>query len=68
MSAPVAYVQVCTTFNTAQECTASVWMPYASGVVPYLSIESAQAIGLAFALLWGIAWGIRMTKRVLNES
>lgn len=68
MTAPVSYVQVCTEFNEAQECVASVWMPYASGVVPSLSIENAQNLGLSIALLWGVAWGIRMVKRVLNES
>lgn len=68
MTSPVSYVPVCTAFNEAQECTSTVWMPYASGAVPSLSIEAAQDLGLAIALLWGVAWGIRMVKRVLNEA
>jgi hypothetical protein len=68
MTAPVSYVAVCTAFDEAQACTETVWMPYASGAVPSLSIAAAQDLGLAIAGLWAIAWGIRMVKRVLNEA
>lgn len=37
------------------------------GALPTLSIDDAQSIGLAVALLWDTAFGIRMCKRALTQ-
>ena len=35
--------------------------------LPTMTVEDAQAIGLAVALLWATAYVFRMLKRALNE-
>lgn len=69
MSAPPAMVEVCTEFDSTDPtvCTASTWMPYSGGALPTLSIEDAQQIGLAFALLWATAYCIKLLKKVLTQ-
>jgi hypothetical protein len=65
----MVWVQSCAEadFNAAtQTCAAPIWTPEASAL-PTMSIADAQQIGMAIALLWAVAWGIRMVKRTLNE-
>ena len=38
-----------------------------TGAFPVLSIADAQQIGLAFALLWGTAFGLRMVRHALQK-
>lgn len=61
-------VAVCTQFDGAGACTQTVWMPYAAGPLPALSIADAQQIGTAIALLLALAWGIKMMKRTLSQD
>lgn len=67
MATPVSYVEVCTAFDAGGLCTATAWLPYQNGVLPTLSIEAAQSIGMSIALLWAGAWVIRVLKKLLTQ-
>lgn len=55
-------------FNVSTgECAAPYFGEVPSSM-PSLSISDAQAIGLAIALLWAVAFGIRMLKRALMQD
>ena len=63
-------VQACmeADFDAAtQTCTAPYWIPQPT-VLPALSIEDAQQIGMAIALLLAVAWVFRRVARHLNQS
>lgn len=52
---------------TAGVCTATAWVP-APGAFPVLTVADAQGIALSIGLLWGVAFGLRMVRKVLQES
>jgi hypothetical protein len=55
-------------FNaTTQTCAAPFYSQQAEAL-PSMSIDDAQQIGMAIALLWAVAWGIRALKKTLNET
>ena len=57
------YVRGCdaVNINSAGTCTAEIWVPQPTAL-PDLSIENAQEIGGAIALLWGTAYVFRVLK------
>lgn len=64
------FVQACVEadFDAAtQTCTAPYWIPQPT-VLPALSIEDAQSIGLAIAFLLATAWIFRRVARHINQS
>lgn len=61
-------VLVCTAFDGTGACTAQSWMSYGQQGLPTLTIEQAQAIAGAIALLWASAWVIKQLIRFLRES
>lgn len=67
MATPQAFVEVCTAFDAESVCTATAWLPYQNGVLPTLSIEAAESIGMSIALLWAGAWVIRVLKKLLTQ-
>ena len=48
-------------------CAQEVWVPQMSSL-PALDIEGAQAIGLACAGLWAIAWVFRRIRKFLDQA
>lgn len=48
-------------------CAQEIWVPQMPSL-PALSIEEAQAIGLACALLWGSAWVFRRIRKFMDQS
>lgn len=68
MTAPaplVGYVLTCTEQDASTgDCITTAWMPAG----PSLTVEQAQEIGLAIALLWAGAWVIRQIKRTLMQD
>lgn len=69
MAEPVAYVDVCTEFDTdGVTCLVHAWMPYSSGAFPALSTADAAQIGIAIAVLWAIAFGLRQCRKLLEQS
>jgi hypothetical protein len=65
----MAYVLQCADadFDAATGTCAAPFYGDAPSAIPTLSIADAMQIGLAIALLWGIAYGFRMVKRLLTE-
>lgn len=51
---------------TAHTCAAPFYSQQAEPL-PTMSIDDAQQIGMAIALLWATAWVFRMLKKTLNE-
>jgi hypothetical protein len=47
-------------------CAAPIWIPQPS-LIPELTIEDAQAIGLAFALLFATAFVFRLLRKFLLQ-
>lgn len=52
---------------TTGTCTAEVWVPQPP-IIPELSIEDAQLIGAKIAVLWAIAFGIRVIRQQIKRS
>lgn len=48
-------------------CAQEIWIPQMPSL-PALSIEGAQVIGSACALLWGIAWIFRRIRKFLDQA
>jgi hypothetical protein len=55
-------------FDAATGTCSAPFYSLPEGMVPTLSMADGQEIGMAIALLWGAAFGIRMMKRVLQET
>lgn len=53
--------------SATQTCTNAYWEAE-STVIPALSIEGAQQIGAAVALLWACAWVIRRIRKSVDQS
>ena len=67
MTAPLVQLCMPADFNAAtQTCAAPFFGPVPSAF-PVLSIADAQTIGLSIALLWGVAYAIRMVRRALQQ-
>ncbi len=65
-----ALVQVCLEANydaATAVCSAPYYAPQEAGW-PALSIEGAQEIGVACALLWSVAWVLRRLKKMVDHS
>lgn len=54
-------------FDAASGTCSAVFYSAPESSMPTLSIADAQSIGLALALLWGSAFGLRMIRKALNE-
>jgi hypothetical protein len=48
-------------------CAQEIWIPQMPSL-PALSIEEAQTIGLACALLWCTAWIFRRLRKFLDQA
>ena len=48
-------------------CAAPIWNPQESGFST-LTIDGAQQIGAAIAMLWAVAWIFRRLKKLLDQS
>jgi hypothetical protein len=48
-------------------CAAPIWIPQPS-IVPELTIEDAQALGLAFAGLWALAFVLRRIRKFVDQA
>jgi hypothetical protein len=65
-----ALVQVCleADYNAeTQTCASPYFAPQGSGL-PSLTLEQANEIGAAIALLWAVAWCIRRMMKTLDQS
>lgn len=65
----MSWVQSCADadFNAStQTCAAPIWTPETSAL-PTMTISDAQQIGMAAALLWATAWGIRRCAKALEQ-
>lgn len=63
-------VQFCTAddFDTAtQTCAAPFWGPY-STVIPPLPMEDAWPIAASIAMLWGIGFVIKRSRKAGEET
>ena len=49
------------------QCTAVIWIPQPS-LLPELTVEGAQAIGAAVALLWAVAFVFRLIRKQIDKS
>lgn len=47
-------------------CAAEIWIPQPS-IIPELTIADAQAIGLAIAGVWAVAFVFRLIRKLLNQ-
>jgi hypothetical protein len=47
-------------------CAAPIWNPQEAGF-PTLTIEGAQEIGTAIAVLWAVAWVFRQVRKAMQE-
>lgn len=63
-------VQVCleSDYDAATATCASPYYAPHGGGWPALSLDDAQAIGAACALLWAVAWIFRRLKKQLDQS
>lgn len=52
---------------TTGQCVAPFYTYPPTAGFPPLSLDDAQTIGLAIAVLWAAAWGIRRVKRLLDQ-
>lgn len=48
-------------------CSAQIWIPQPS-ILPELTIADAQALGLAFAGLWALAFVFRTIRKFVNQA
>ena len=48
-------------------CSTEIWIPQAS-VFPVLTIADAQALGLAFAGLWALAFVLYRIRKFLDQA
>lgn len=48
-------------------CSTEIWIPQAS-VFPELTIADAQALGLAFAGLWALAFVLYRIRKFLDQA
>lgn len=48
-------------------CAAEMWIPQQTSL-PALTVEEAQAIGIAFALLWAVAFVFRRLRKFLDQA
>jgi hypothetical protein len=65
-----ALVQVCLEADydaATATCTSPYYAPMEAGW-PALSLEGAQEIGAACALLWSLAWVFRRLKKQIDQS
>lgn len=54
-------------FDTATyTCAQEIWIPQPS-IIPELTVEDAQLIGGAVALIWGVAFAFRLVRKALNQ-
>jgi len=54
-------------FDTAtRTCEQEIWIPQPS-IIPELTVEDAQAIGLAIAGLWALAFALRLIRKALIQ-
>lgn len=51
----------------AGTCAHEIWIPQPS-IVPELTVEDAQAIGLAAALLLAVAFVFRQLRKFINQA
>lgn len=48
-------------------CATEIWIPQQTSL-PALTVVEAQSIGVACALLWGIAFVFRRLRKFLDQS
>ena len=48
-------------------CAQEIWIPQMPSL-PVLTVDEAQAIGVAVALLWGIAFVFRRVRKFLDQA
>lgn len=67
MADPSLKVWACLEFDTASgTCTSEGWIEPPT-VIPSMTVDDAQTIGMSIALLWATAFGVRMLKRALTS-
>jgi hypothetical protein len=54
-------------FNASTGVCAAPFYSAPQSALPTLTIADANAIGLAVAMLWGLAFSFRMFKKAINE-
>jgi hypothetical protein len=54
-------------FNVSTGVCAAPFYSAPLSALPTLTIADANAIGLAVAMLWGLAFSFRMFKKAINE-
>lgn len=55
-------------FNSATgTCAQEIWIPQHPSL-PALGVEGAQAIGLACAVLWGLAFVFRRIRKFIDQA
>lgn len=47
-------------------CSSPIWIPQPS-IIPELTIADAQALGLAFAGLWALAFVLRRIRKFIDQ-
>jgi hypothetical protein len=52
---------------TTEVCAAPFYTYPPSSVLPALTLADAQALSVAIAYLWAVAWGIRRLKKLLDQ-
>lgn len=53
--------------QVAATCTHEMWIPQPA-LIPDLSVEDAQIIGAKIAILWAIAFGVRVLRKQIQRS
>ncbi|RRN55356.1 hypothetical protein EIM48_11450 [Pseudoxanthomonas sp. SGNA-20] len=48
-------------------CAHEIWIPQQSSL-PALTVAEAQAIGIAFAFLWAVAFVFRRLRKFLDQA
>lgn len=48
-------------------CAQEVWIPQQT-VLPALSVEGAQAIGIKIAMLWALAFVFRRLRKFIDQA
>lgn len=48
-------------------CAQEIWIPQQTSL-PALTVEEAQTIGIAFALLWAVAFVFRRLRKFLDQA
>lgn len=63
--ANVGDVQVCVEVSAETgECTATAWMPPPT-LLPPMTVEEASMLAASFALLWGTAYVMKLSRRTV---